>query len=316
VPSECPGSDDECKARSCASGVCGFDYTSQGTLSANQTIGDCQRLQCDGLGGTEVAADDYDVPSAGSVCLAASCEQGLPKFTPVSAREPCDEDGGTLCDGAGACVGCLTGADCGSGLCVAGRCVPPLLISEIRTRGVGGGEDEFIELYNPTDAPVTLDGGWQVRSRSDSGSTYGTSKWSGTGQILPPHGHFLVVGTAYSNEATAPHDATLAKGLTDAGSFVLEYGNPPAVVDAVCLYTIPSTRLTLLDPIKQYVCEGEPASNSKHKDSTPASNVDASLERKPGGALGNGTDTGDSLADFLGAEPSNPQGLQSPPTPP
>jgi hypothetical protein len=47
-----------------------------------------------------------------------------------------------------------------------------------------------------------------------------------------------------------------------------------------------------------------------------AGNVDASIERKPGGALGNGTDTGSNVADFTGAvTPANPQNLASAPTP-
>jgi hypothetical protein len=277
------------------------------------------KAQCNGQGALELIVDDSDVPNPGTACITASCAQGAPTLAPKSTGESCSENGGKVCDGIGACVGCVVPSDCGSALCIATKCVPRLVISEIRTRGVAGGaggEDEFVELYNPTGEAVTLDSGWQVRSRSDAGSTYGTPKWSGTGQILPAHGHFLIVGTAYSDELTAPHDAVLAKGLTDAASVVLEYGNPPAVVDATCYFTIPSTRAKLMDPANQYICEGEPASNFAHKDSTAASNVDASLERKPGGALGNGTDTGDSLADFINVAPSSPQGLASAPTPP
>src|SRR4051812_49077275 len=43
---------------------------------------------------------------------------------------------------------------------------PNLLISEVRSRGVGGvggvggAADEFVELYNPSTDPVTLDSSW------------------------------------------------------------------------------------------------------------------------------------------------------------
>jgi hypothetical protein len=48
---------------------------------------------------------------------------------------------------------------------------------------------------------------------------------------------------------------------------------------------------------------------------TNGDNVDASLERKPGGSAGNCTDTGDNAADFAAVMPANPQSSASAPTP-
>ena len=37
APSDCPGVDDECKARTCSAGACGFAFTANGTPVAMQT---------------------------------------------------------------------------------------------------------------------------------------------------------------------------------------------------------------------------------------------------------------------------------------
>jgi hypothetical protein len=58
---------------------------------ASQTPGGCIEVQCDGNGRT------VDVQRA--------------------VQTPCTENGGAVCDGAGSCVECLDGADCGSGAC-------------------------------------------------------------------------------------------------------------------------------------------------------------------------------------------------------
>jgi CSLREA domain-containing protein len=68
-----------------------------------------------------------------------------------------------------------------------------LLVSEFRTRGPGGAADEFIELYNPANTPLTVatgDGsaGWAVVS-SDDASTPKFVIPAGT--VIPARGHFL-----------------------------------------------------------------------------------------------------------------------------
>jgi hypothetical protein len=83
---------------------------------------------------------------------------------------------------------------------------------------------------------------------------------------------------------------------------VLENNGVP--VDALCEYcgTNPFDAT--------YTCEGTPLENP----GCTSSNVDRSIERKPGGALGNCIDTQVSADDFQQIDPSNPQNLASPPT--
>ena len=63
-----------------------------------------------------------------------------------------------------------------------------------------------------------------------------------------------------------------------------------------------------------FICEGTPVNNLPHNDSN-ASNVDASLERKPGGSSGNLQDTNDSALDFNNNPTPDPHNLSSDPTP-
>jgi hypothetical protein len=89
-PSECPGSDTECRARTCTSGSCGMAFVAGGTPVAVQIAGDCQVTVCDGSGGTRSDVDDTDLPSdEGNECTEDVCVNGTPihPFQPVGM--PC-----------------------------------------------------------------------------------------------------------------------------------------------------------------------------------------------------------------------------------
>ena len=78
------------------------------------------------------------------------------------------------------------------------------LISEVRTSGPAGTADEFVEIYNNTDSPLTV-------AASDASAGYGLFKMGATcgdtpvllgtipnGTVIPARGHYLLVGSAYS----------------------------------------------------------------------------------------------------------------------
>ncbi|HEY2898947.1 MAG TPA: lamin tail domain-containing protein [Polyangia bacterium] len=124
----CPGVDDDCKARTCIGGACGIAFSQSGKTVTAQTAGDCQKIVCDGQGMTTSVADDTDVAGDNNMCVSHACSGGTASTTPKPADTGC---GGSLkCDGAGNCVGCTTGADCGTNTacvsfgCTDGRCVP------------------------------------------------------------------------------------------------------------------------------------------------------------------------------------------------
>jgi hypothetical protein len=202
---------------------------------------------------------------------------------------------------------CTEDTDCDSNACFDGLCScggDHLVISEVRSRGSFGGMDEFIELYNPTASAVTLDSTWKITGKSHNNIMY-TVRWTGTGNSIPAHGHFLIVGDSYTLGPAG--DDPLTIGITDAASLVLTHGG--ATVDALC-YAFNSTTTTALQGAG-FTCEGTPFSSNPH-DNTTSTNHDLSVERYPGGASGNCGDTGDSSADFFVSSPANPQSSTSP----
>jgi hypothetical protein len=85
-----------------------------------------------------------------------------------------------------------------------GNAAGTFLISELRTSGPAGAGDDFVELYNNTDTPVTV-------AASDASGGYGLFKMGATcgdppvligvipnGTVIPARGHYLFVGSAYS----------------------------------------------------------------------------------------------------------------------
>ncbi|HEX8351483.1 MAG TPA: Calx-beta domain-containing protein, partial [Pyrinomonadaceae bacterium] len=103
------------------------------------------------------------------------------------------------------------------------------LISELRTSGPAGSNDEFVELYNNTDTPLTV-------AASDATAGYGVFTTGGScdatpvlvgtipnGTVIPARGHYLMVGTAYSlanygGTGAAAGDLTMSSDLPNDGN--------------------------------------------------------------------------------------------------
>jgi plastocyanin len=124
-PSDCPPTGNVCVHPVCNEGVCGMMNFADGTPIEAQTAGDCQKVVCDGTGQTRSDADDTDTASDdGNDCTAEGCSAGVPTHDPKPSGDPCASGNGTKCDGSGACVECLVGGDCASGVCQGNACVP------------------------------------------------------------------------------------------------------------------------------------------------------------------------------------------------
>jgi hypothetical protein len=96
------------------------------------------------------------------------------------------------------------GDDEGIGTIKQGTATGAFLISEIRTSGPAGEGDDFVEVYNNSDLPLTI-------AASDGSAGYGLFKMGAdcnatpiligvipNGEVIPARGHYLFVGSAYS----------------------------------------------------------------------------------------------------------------------
>ncbi|HST53042.1 MAG TPA: Ig-like domain-containing protein [Pyrinomonadaceae bacterium] len=93
------------------------------------------------------------------------------------------------------------------------------IISELRTSGPAGLGDDFVELYNNTDTPLTV-------TASDASAGFGVFKQGSdcnatpvliatipNGTVVPARGHYLLVGSQYSLGAYATGDQTLTADI-------------------------------------------------------------------------------------------------------
>jgi DNA/RNA endonuclease G (NUC1) len=169
-----------------------------------------------------------------------------------------------------------------------------VVISEFRTVGPSGGNDEFIELYNLTNAAVDISG-WTIRG---SNATAGVSirLTVSTGTSIPAHGHFLATNSAASGySGSVPGNQTYATGITNDGGIAL-FNASATIIDQVGMSAGSAYKEgTVLTPL--------------------TTNTNRGYERKPGGANGSTQDTDNNSTDFQLLTPSDPQNLSSAPTP-
>ncbi|HEV2800145.1 MAG TPA: PQQ-dependent sugar dehydrogenase [Pyrinomonadaceae bacterium] len=92
-----------------------------------------------------------------------------------------------------------------------------VLITEYRLDGPGGLRDEFVELYNNTNEPITVstsDGsaGWALVTGRDgaSGVALETYRIIPNGVVIPPRAHYLVAGSGYTLGAYGGANRALA----------------------------------------------------------------------------------------------------------
>ncbi len=170
---------------------------------------------------------------------------------------------------------------------------PPstLLISEIQTGGTSA-SDEFVEIANQGNAPIDLIG-LEVVYVTSSGSTVTRKATWATSISLDPGRRTLLANAAGLYGPIA--DATYSGGFAATGGALALRVVGGAVLDAVGWG----------DASNGFV-EGAPAL-------APAAG--SSLERAPGGSLGNGSDTNDNSADWFVQGAPSPQGLDAPAVP-
>ena len=167
---------------------------------------------------------------------------------------------------------------------------PPslIVISEFRTRGPNGANDEFVEIYNKGDVATDI-GGWKIRGSSSAG-TITTRMTITIGTVLPPRSHFLATNSSgYSGSIIA--DQSYSSGFANDGGIAVTRGDD-VPVDQVGLSAGSAFREGMhLAPL--------------------IADSNQSYERKPDGLRGNSLDTQDNFSNFQILTPSDPQNMRT-----
>ncbi len=160
-----------------------------------------------------------------------------------------------------------------------------IVISEFRTRGAAGANDEIVELWNRS-ASVQSIAGWKLNGSNTAGTT-STRATVPAGVTLGPGCYYLLVNGAATASIVALADQTFAVGITDDGG------------------------IAILDPTNAIIDQAGMSATSAYKEGTVlaplTTNVDQSYERKPGGTSGHVIDTDDNANDFQLITPATPQ---------
>jgi P pilus assembly chaperone PapD len=169
-----------------------------------------------------------------------------------------------------------------------------IVISEFRTRGPAMVNDEFIELYNPTNSSINISG-WQIMGSDNAGNTSELVVIPNNSTI-PSKRYYLISNSVAYSGSTSP-DLTYTTDIPDDGGIAL---------------INPSNSSNPVDEVGM-------SSGSAYKEgailSPLTTDSDTSYERKLGGNIGSCVDSDINSNDFQIRTPSNPQNQSSPATP-
>ncbi|MEK7643908.1 MAG: lamin tail domain-containing protein, partial [Patescibacteria group bacterium] len=172
-----------------------------------------------------------------------------------------------------------------------------IVISEVRIDGgQGKATDEFIELYNPTDADLDISG-WKIAklTKSAASNEYDNIVSSTPiGTVIKTKGHLLIAHFDYTSVDNLTPDIVYDDNSFSANNTALLFDGNGAMVDLV---------------------GWEEAKNFEGGGPAPTStDAKPSIERLPGGVNGNGADSDNNNQDFILAV-STPQNGASATTP-
>ena len=173
-----------------------------------------------------------------------------------------------------------------------------IVISEFRSTGPLGANDEFVELYNPTGAAVNI-GYWSINVSTgcNTGTLVLVSIYYGT--VLQPGQHYLLA--AYANYSSIDNpDQRFNPGIADNGGIALVSSGSIVDMAGMCASTY-FYEGTPLPPLPVAPPTGTP---------TPVV-YDQSYERKPGGNT-SCYDTDNNIKDFKLISPADPQSHAAP----
>lgn len=124
----------------------------------------------------------------------------------------------------------------------ASPCADDLLISEIRTFGTGRGDDDFVEIVNPTTRTISL-ADISIAARAPTSALM--ERWRGSStDKLPPGEHYLITGVGFDDPGVTP-DETLGEFASLGNDVIVLLRRGPldnsTVIDIACICTASCT---------------------------------------------------------------------------
>jgi phosphatidylserine/phosphatidylglycerophosphate/cardiolipin synthase-like enzyme len=185
------------------------------------------------------------------------------------------------------------------------------VISEVLVDGVNesaaASNDEFVEIYNPTDATMDVSG-WTIDYRSAAGTTFNNRHTFANGATIAPHFYFLMGGGGVANRDNL--SATLLLGLGNSGGAVFLRDQSGTTIDLLGWGTASAGNYEGAAPVvpSQGISLERKAKSTSTSTTMGAGGADE-LE-------GNGYDSGNNASDFVTRATPQPQNSSSPAEPP
>ncbi len=182
-----------------------------------------------------------------------------------------------------------------------------LVISEIQV--APGPTNQFLEIYNPTSADVSLDG-WKIVRRSAAGGTVTTLITFVSSHIVKSKRFFLMGSLGYTGSVSA--DATGADDYSTTTDSSLQMINSAGtVIDAVGMGTITEAAAGVYETQTTV----RPASGQSIERKSKLSSTASSMQSGSDAASGNSLDTNNNNSDFVTRTTPEPQNSSSVPEP-
>ena len=188
-----------------------------------------------------------------------------------------------------------------------------VVISEVAVAGTTGANDEFVELYNPTNAEVDISG-WRIQYMSAAGTTYSNTYQLPTGSKIGPRKYFLAASKSYMGSVSpdAKSSSDFALGGTNGHVRIGRSAIGAEPTDPLAVDTLGYGSAGTPEKGKPAYGGGFPAGGSAER---KAYSTSTSESMGPGGAdatHGNGYDSDNNSVDFVPRATREPQNAASP----